>query len=248
MANFWAIVNETIWKADILLLLLDARLVEETRHPEIEGKVKESGKTLIYVVTKADLVDKKSAEKWKRILYPCVFVSATKRLGTTILRETILMEAKRRGIEGRSVVVGVLGYPNVGKSSLINALAGRGAAGTSILSGYTKGTQKIRMDNRIVVLDTPGVIPMDDKDKIKQTIIGTVDFTKSKEPDMAVLELIRMFPGKIERHYGVSVSEDKEQTIVDIALKNGMLKKGGVPDIDRASRKIIKDWQSGEIT
>lgn len=248
MANFWRIVNDTIGKADILLLLLDARLVEETRHMEIEEKVRDSGKALIYVVTKSDLVEKKSAEKWKRVLRPCVFVSAKKRFGTTILRETILMEVKRRGIEKRPVVVGVLGYPNVGKSNLINAMAGRSAAGTSALSGYTKGTQRIRADNRIVVLDTPGVIPMDDKDRVMHTITGTIDFTKTKEPDMAAMELIRRFPGKIERHYGVEEKDDREQTIADIAIKNKMLRKGGGPDIDRASRKILKDWQAGEIT
>lgn len=247
MPNFWKIVNDTIRGADILLLLLDARLVEQTRHEEIEEKVREAGKVLIYVVTKCDLVGKKSAEKWKRVLHPCVFVSAKERLGTTRLRDTILMEAKRKGILREPLIVGVLGYPNVGKSSLINALAGRSAAGTSILSGYTKGSQKIRMDNRITILDTPGVIPMDDRDKIKQTIIGTVDFTKSKKPDMACMELMRMFPGKIERHYGVPVNEDSEKTIEDIAMKNKMMKKGGFPDLDRAARKIIKDWQSGEI-
>ncbi|MBI5355130.1 MAG: 50S ribosome-binding GTPase [Candidatus Aenigmarchaeota archaeon] len=247
MPNFWKIVNDTIHEADILLLLLDARLVEETRHEEIEEKVREEGKVLIYVVTKSDLVKKESAEKWKRKLHPCVFVSAKERLGTTILRETILMEAKRKGIVREPLIVGVLGYPNVGKSSLINALSGRSAASTSILSGHTRGSQKIRMDNRITILDTPGVIPMGDKDRVKQTIIGTVDFTKSKAPDMVCMELMRMFPGKIERYYGVEASDDKEKTIEDVAIKGKMMKKGGFPDIDRAARKIIKDWQSGKI-
>ena len=76
MPSFWGLVNRVIREADVLLLLLDARLVNETRNLEIESKVRQKGKPLIYVVTKCDLVGKAHAEKWKSILNPCVFISA----------------------------------------------------------------------------------------------------------------------------------------------------------------------------
>ena len=91
MANFWQLVNKVIREADVLLLLLDARLVEKTRNMEIEDKVRKAGKVLIYVITKSDLVDKQDVEKYKKTLKPCVFVSAVKHHGTTILRERILI-------------------------------------------------------------------------------------------------------------------------------------------------------------
>lgn len=248
MKNFWSIVNQVIDDSDVLLLLLDARLVNETRNEEVERKVKRQGKPLIYVITKCDLADREATEKYKKELYPSVFVSAKEHLGTTMLRDMILMEAKRAKLDKRQIKVGVLGYPNVGKSSLINAMKGRKAASTSVLSGHTKHIQKIRADNRIMLIDTPGVIPYKEKDTLKHAFIGTIDFSKAKEPDITVMELMLKFPGRIETFYGVEIKEDKEETLIEISKKKNMLKKGGMPDLDRTARMILKDWQKGEIT
>jgi hypothetical protein len=244
MKNYWRMVNKVIRYADVLLLLLDARLVEDTRNLEIENKVKDT--PLIYVITKCDLVSKKLLEKYKKELKPCVIVSSKMHFGTTLLRDSILIEAKRVKIK-KNIKVGVLGYPNVGKSSLINAMKGRHAAATSIVSGFTKGVQEIRGDNRIMFLDTPGVIPYKEKDMMKHTRIGSIDFNKSKDSEMAVIGLMTKFQGKIESYYGVDILEDEEQTIEEIAIKKKMLRKGGIPDLARTSRMILKDWQKGLI-
>ena len=246
MKNFWRMVNKVIRDADVLLLLLDARLVDDTRNQEIENKVKALGKPLIYVITKCDLVPKELLEKYRKVLKPCVIVSSKMHFGTTILRDRIFIEAKRAKA-GKNIRVGVLGYPNIGKSSLINAMKGRHSAATSIVSGFTKAVQEIRGDNRIMFLDTPGVIPYQEKDRVKHTLIGTIDFNKSKDPEMAVIGLMTKFPGKIESFYGVLVQEDEDQTIEEIALKRNMLIKGGKPDIVRTARMILKDWQKGLI-
>ena len=95
MAQFWKVVNKVIKESDVLLLLLDARLVSDTRNIEVEKKISSEGKPLIYVVTKSDLVEKSKAERYKKELKPLVFVSAVKHHGTTILRDRILIEAKR---------------------------------------------------------------------------------------------------------------------------------------------------------
>lgn len=246
MANYWYVVKEVIKDADILLLVLDARLINETRNYEIEEKVRLNDKPIIYVISKCDLVDKTFLEKKKKELSPCVFISAREHQGTAILRERILIEARKAYPDKNMVTVGVLGYPNVGKSSLINAMKGKKAARTSILSGYTKGVQKIR-SSRITFLDTPGVIPYMEKDYLKHAFIGTIDFTKAKEPDLIAMELMLAFPGQIEAFYGVEVKEDKEETLEEIAMDKKVLKKGGIADIDRASRMILKDWQKGII-
>jgi ribosome biogenesis GTPase A len=245
MKNFWKIVNKVIFDADVLLLVLDARLIEETRNKEIEDRILSHNKPLIYVVTKCDLVSKESIEKYKSELKPLIFISATEFLGVNKLREKIIIEGKRIGKE--KVKVGVLGYPNVGKSSLVNAMNGRHSASTSSNSGQTKGVQLVKESARIMFLDTPGVIPYLEKDEIKHAMTSSIDFNKAKDPDVVVAELIEKFPGVLELHYNVKKSDDIDDVIEEIALKMKILKKGGLPDIERAARAILKDWQTGMI-
>ncbi|MFH1182446.1 MAG: GTPase [Candidatus Woesearchaeota archaeon] len=245
MKNYQNMVNDVIKEADILLLLLDARFVEETMHVGIENKAKRENKPLIYVITKSDLVDTSQAA-YKKLNHPCVFVSAKMHQGLGLLRQAILVEAQRNHLD--NPIVGVLGYPNVGKSSLINALKGHQSASTSCESGHTRHIQKIKIDNRITLLDAPGTIPYTEKNKNTHAMIGAIDFNKAEEPDLVVMELMLKFPGRIEAYYDVGTDADDEQRILDIGKKNNILKKGGEPDLLRTSRVILKDWQMGKIS
>ncbi len=248
--SYWTAVKGVIREADVLLLLLDARFVDETRNAEIENKVRAAGKPLIYVITKADLANKEKLEACKRALRPSVFVSAKDRTGRKRLKERIIVEAERAyggGGKTQRITVGVLGYPNVGKSSLINYMKGRRSAPISSHSGCTKSTRLVKTDSRIYFIDTPGVIPYLEKDELKHATTSVTDFTKVKEPDLIVAELMRKYPGRIEAHFNVPVREDKLQSIEEITLKSHVLRKGGLPDIDRMCRSIIRDFQSGKI-
>lgn len=245
--SFWQIVNKVISDADVLLMVLDARMPDQTRNTEIEEKVRAAGKPLIYVLTKCDLVPKHAVEKTKKQLRPAVFVSALKHYGTTMLRTQILVEAKRAGKDTKKVVVGILGYPNVGKSSLINALKGARSAPASSISGYTKGVQRVKADNRIMLLDTPGVLPYKEQSDQKHATIGAVDATQVKHPDVTVQRMMKQFPGVIEGHYGIDVQHDAYHTLEQIAVQQHVIKKGNEPDTDRMARRILKAWQSGKI-
>ncbi len=247
MTSFWEMVDKVIWDADIVLLLLDARLVKETRNREIEEKVQSMGKKLIYVITKSDMAEKQDLVKWKKRLKECVFVSSREHTGLGILRERILIEASRLKTYRRSIRVGILGYPNVGKSSLANAMKGKASAPVSPSSGFTKSVQKIRADKRILFLDTPGVIPYKEDDQVKHSLISSIDAASIKEPDLAALGLMRKFPGKVERYFGVSENKDHEKTLEKIAIKKNLKRKGGKPDTDRAARLILRAWQKGHI-
>ncbi|MDO8480614.1 MAG: GTPase [Nanoarchaeota archaeon] len=247
MADFWKLVNTVIEQSDLLLLVLDARMPTQTLNKEVVDKVHKAGKPLIYVLTKSDLAGKEESERAKKFFRPCVFVSARQYQGTTMLRERILIEGKKHYKGKESFTVGVLGYPNVGKSTLINAMKGKHSAPTSPQSGHTRGVQKIKAGNLIMLLDTPGVIPYHEKDDAKHQLIGTIDFTKAKEPDLAVMELMDLYPGKIEAFYGVDVDKDKDAVLETIALKRRMLEKGGGADTPRMARQILRDWQEGVI-
>jgi ribosome biogenesis GTPase A len=242
MTNFWRVVNYVIDESDVVLEILDARLIDETRNIEIEEKVAMRGKKLLYVINKCDLADKAMLEEKKRTLRPSIFISATDHLGTTMLRQKILELASLS-----KVVVGVVGYPNTGKSSVINALSGGGKAPTSSQSGFTKGIQRVRAGPRIMLLDTPGVIPFKEGDAFKLAVIGAIDVSRIKDVESVALELIGRLGGAIERHYGVPQDPDVEKVLESIARKNNKLARGGVPDTAVMARMILQDWQHGKV-
>jgi ribosome biogenesis GTPase A len=252
MPSFWRVVNEVIEKSDILLEVLDARLPELTRHIEVEKKVAKTNKKLILVVNKSDLIGQRQSEKIKKQLqkeYPVVFVSSIEHQGTKILREKILAVGKQ--MKKENVTVGVVGYPNVGKSSVINVVRGRKSASTSSHSGHTKGLQKIRITKRIMMLDSPGVLPFSEKDEEKHILIGTKMFSQTKDPDIyacKIIEHCNHIDGNIIPYfYDIEPGKDAYETIEALAIKRNMKKRGDEFDIDRAARLVIKDWQTGKI-
>ncbi len=230
------IMNKVLEISDIVLEILDARYIEETRNIEVEERVDSMGKKLIFVFNKCDLVDRKKLEKqipsWMR---PYVFISATQQIGLNDLKSRVVMEAKRivaerrasgldkdeapvikvkgkkvkvdhstkfvRGREGdenwKRVHVGVIGVPNAGKSSVINFVTRRSAAGTGAQAGFTKGMQKIRMSEDILILDTPGVIPesrytTERKGFAEDVKIGARSYSDVRDPEEVVYYLINL--------------------------------------------------------
>lgn len=243
MANFWRLVDAVLAEADIVLMVVDARIIEETRNKEIERKVASAGKTLITVINKADLVSKDLLEPYKQRLHPCVFVSAQKFYGMTKLRHMI-----HRYVQGSTAIVGVVGYPNTGKSSVINALKGKASAGVSPQSGFTKGKQLIRIDNKISLLDTPGVLA-DSDEKTSSRLVVTASTTKTKDPEGAVYELLQTHKKELLAFYDVVEKQDadEEDLLETIALKLNRKKQGGHPDTRTTAQIILKDWQKGNI-
>lgn len=247
MPSFWRHVKQVIQQSQIVIEVLDARNVEESRNKEIEDKVKSANKKLLFVINKCDLAEGKKLDKYKRILRPSVFISSKDHFGTTILKKKILELSK-----GKETTVGILGYPNVGKSSLINALSGRGAAKTSSRSGFTRGVQKIRVDNKIMVLDTPGVLPYKEKDEAKHAKISAVDYSQLKDPEIAALKFIKEHKEIVINCYNLNENskeelDDCEEILEKLAYKLKRLLKGNKPDLESTSRTLLKDWQSGKI-
>src|SRR3989344_3076628 len=212
MKNFWGIVNHVVKQADIILLVLDARFPEQTDNPELIEKAGE--KDIIYVLNKADLVERKTLERLKKKYPNCIYISSKEHQGTTMLLHKILEIA-----QGQKVSVGVVGYPNTGKSSVINALKGRKSASTSPHSGHTKAKQLIKITDNVYLIDTPGVLPYMERDKIKLAMIGAEDFTKTKDPDLAAMELIKNKIKKIKQRWRSKYQRDSQNDFTRLAKR-----------------------------
>lgn len=250
MKSFWKIVNKIIHDADIILEVLDARFINETRNQEIDAKIKRKGKDLIYVLNKSDLVTERF-EDIKPEFEPYIFVSAKKNLGTTQLRKKINELAQSKKLQGKkNILIGIMGYPNTGKSSVINVLKQRKAARTSPIPGHTVGIQRIKLATGLYIMDTPGVFPkLEEKDEEKRALINVKDPSKIKEPEFVAITIIEKAisknPKALEELYKIKIQETSEETIEAIARKYNWLIKRGRPNIDLVSRKIISDWQRG---
>ncbi len=215
MPNFWKIVNSVIEKADVVLEVVDARFIEISRNSELEKKVIAKNKKLLLVMNKADLANRCLLEVHKKKilaefserkgLFDLVYVSATKRLGTSMLKRKVVKLANKP-----SVVAAVVGYPNTGKSSIINSLAGRSKAKSSSEPGFTKGMQLIRASRRLMLIDTPGVIPFKEEDSFKHSVIAAIDPSRLKDPVSVALQLIECYKPAIIRYYGLELNDNSK--------------------------------------
>ncbi len=247
------LVMKVISEAEVILEVLDARFWRETRNYEIEKEIRKKGKKIIYVLNKSDLVDRKKivAEMISNKMLPYVFVSCKNRKGSSDLRKKIKIEAKRLNM--KAVLIGLIGYPNTGKSSLINLLKGTRVARVSPESGYTKGIQRVKISEGIYLIDTPGVIPSyenankEDKDLFKHAQINVRVWDKIREPEMVINSLIEKYKGIIEKFYSVDSEGDSEILLEKLGRKKGFLLKGNEVDKDRTARQILRDFQEGKI-
>lgn len=252
MTSYKALVKDVINKADVLLEVIDARFPDETRNSEVEKEIIRLKKPFIIVINKCDLVSKEKLDKTKSrlsIIAPTIFVSSKDRSGTTMLRHQILASAC---IKERDILVGTLGYPNVGKSSVINGVTGRHRASTSPISGHTKGVQHVDAGSRIMFMDTPGVIPFDEKDEYVQGLLGIKDATHLKDPIGVALKIIEKMLAEnktaLESFYNVTTGDQDSYSVLElIGRQCNFLQKKGELDEMRTATRIIGDWQNGML-
>ena len=247
--GFWPLVNEVLDQADILLLIGDARMPELSNNLELERKVKARSKPLIYVLNKMDLVSEESLKAFTKEYPNSFFVSATQNMGISELRRHIQITGKKLKLD--EPVVGVVGYPNIGKSAVINALARRKKTAVADKPGTTRGVQWIK-SNGLKILDSPGVIPYEDTSS-KLALIGSKAPGNFINPEKVALEIIHLFLGKnkknLEERYAIEfpILTQPEKILEMIARKRGFLKKGGVIDETKTAIYIIQDWQKGKL-
>lgn len=253
MEKFWDIVEDVIENSDFVIEVIDARMPEITRNMNAESLVESRGKKLIIVANKADFLSKETMKLYKDKIgkIPFFFVSIRNRQGVTRLKWGLFKIIRKRKIHSM-INIGVIGYPNTGKSSLINALCGRRAIAVGSKPGITRCHQLVKMCSNIMLIDTPGVIPMSDRDETKQILMNTRDPSNARRIDDAASEIVRIFlelnRKTFEEMYKVKTQGKSFGEIVnEIGLSNNMLIKGGKADARRVHLRLINDWQKGKI-
>jgi nuclear GTP-binding protein len=146
-----------------------------------------------------------------------------------------------------SIIVGVIGFPNVGKSSLINSIKRSRVASTGNLPGVTKGIQEIYIDKDISILDSPGVIlSKDNADSlILRNVIKVDDLDDPVTPCEALV--MRVNRKELLREYKIPNFNTINEFLASVARKTGKLSKGAIPDINASAKIVLRDWNNGKI-
>ncbi|MBI4167553.1 MAG: 50S ribosome-binding GTPase [Candidatus Aenigmarchaeota archaeon] len=236
-------IRRIIESADLVIEVLDARDPFGTKNTEVEKLVKMSRKRLLTVVNKVDLV--------KSVDYPessktCI-ISSKNRRSAAILKDFI-----KANLPKTPARVAIVGYPNVGKSTIINLLKGRKSASVAPIPGHTKGVQWVRVDEDILLLDSPGIVPSYEKDVISIAIKGAIEADQIKNPERVAHSILEKIlsenPGALEKFYDIKLaSEDPQEILVTIAVRRGRLLKRSEPDTLSAAKTVIRDRYKGKI-
>ncbi|XP_052666747.1 nucleolar GTP-binding protein 2 isoform X2 [Harpia harpyja] len=148
----------------------------------------------------------------------------------------------------KQISVGFIGYPNVGKSSVINTLRSKKVCSVAPIAGETKVWQYITLMRRIFLIDCPGVVYPSGDTETDIVLKGVVQVEKIKSPEdhiSAVLE--RAKPEYIRKTYKIDSWKDTEDFLEKLACRTGKLLKGGEPDLQTVSKMVLNDWQRGRI-
>lgn len=271
-------VNKVIEKSDVVVQVLDARDPLGTRCREMETSVVNSGKRLVLLLNKCDLIPVDNLKAWLRYLrlelptlpfkastqsqknklsqnrgvniqqlYEDEVISNKRCLGAQHLLKILGNYCRNRDIK-TSIKVGIVGYPNVGKSSVINSLKRSKACVTGAVPGLTRLAQEVTIDKYIQLVDSPGVI-YDKRDSVAATLRNARRVEALADPVSPAMEIIKrankeqmMLQYKITEDY-----RDGQEFLALLARARGFVSRGGIYNPDQAARLLINDWNSGKI-
>lgn len=265
-------LKKVVDTADVLLQVLDARdPIGSRMHPSMEDAIlSKSDKRMVLVLNKIDLVPKSIVGAWLTTLrrsHPTIAVKASSSISTVTtttdddattsqvpvgmdgLLQLLKNYARTSGAGGKSktaIVVGVVGYPNTGKSSIINALKRSRAVGVSPRPGFTTSMQEVVLDRNVRLLDSPGVV-FDDQSALLGNCVDSVSIQDPIPPVAALLQRCNHSSLLLTYNIPSFPPGDVMIFLALVAKSYGRVLKGGIPDKVAAARAVLKDWNSGKI-
>ncbi|KAF5350010.1 hypothetical protein D9756_009114 [Leucocoprinus leucothites] len=260
-------LHKVIDESDIVILVLDARDPEGCRSKLVEEEVRRrevEGKKLVFVLNKIDLVPKANAQAWLKHLrhttptLPFLSSSASQHQRANISSTTapaLMKLLKAYKPKAGTATVGVVGYPNVGKSSLINSLKRSKVCAVAAQAGHTKDVQSVQLERGLRIVDSPGVVFDDDDfddgkgNKKGSVLLRNVVKVEDVDDPIAVAEEIvnRTSPETLQKIYKIPEHNSTLEFLTMLALTNGRLLKGGTPDLIAMARQVLNDWNHQKI-
>lgn len=257
-------IEENVKQVDAVCELLDARIPRASRNPDIDAIA--SGKPRLVILNRADLADPAVTARWKRSFEAqgLAVLETDARSGRGVKDfapavEKLLRDKRQeydaKGQVGRSLRVMILGIPNVGKSTLINKVAGRKAALAGDKPGVTRGKQWIRVDARLELLDTPGILwPKFESPEVGE-LLALTNAVKAEVLDRETLGANFML--RLRQHYPQALTErykfvpDPEangfELLEQAGRKRGFLVSGGEVDIERMANTLLTEYHEGKL-
>ena len=258
-------MEEDIKLVDLVIEVVDGRIPFSSKNPYLDEVWKRRPRMI--AINKSDLADPKVTKAWTAWYeaqgFGVVELNSLAGLGTDKIGAVAaeLCKEKRerdkaKGLKERPIRMMITGIPNVGKSTLINTLAGRAGAKTGNKPGVTRGKQWIKLKNNMELLDTPGMLWPKFEDQTQAERIAMVGSIKDELLDMDELayQLIRFlkeqYPALLKERYKLD-EEDLQMEAVPLIERigkgRGFLMSGGITDFSRTARMLIEEFRSGKI-
>lgn len=252
--RIWGELYKVIDSSDVLLQVLDARDPMGTRSKHIENYLRKEKphKHLMFVLNKVDLVPTWVTKRWVAVLsseYPTLAFHASIKnpFGKGALIQ-LLRQFSKLHCDKKQISVGLIGYPNVGKSSVINTLRSKKVCNVAPIAGETKVWQYITLMKRIYLIDCPGVVYPTGETETETVLKGVVRVENIKTPEDYIPEVLaRVKPDYIKRTYRITEWTDSVDFLEKLAARTGKLLKKGEPDISTVAKMVLNDWQRGKI-
>lgn len=252
--RIWNELHKVVDSADVLLQVLDARDPMGTRSKYIEEflRKEKKHKHLFFILNKVDLVPIWVTQRWVAILsaeYPTIafHASMTHPFGKGALIN-LLRQIGKLHVDKKQISVGFVGYPNTGKSSIINALRSKKVCKVAPIAGETKVWQYITLMKRIFLIDCPGVVYPSAETDTEKVLKGVVRVELVTTPEDYVEEVLkRVRKEYLAKTYNIVQYENHIDFLEQLAKKMGKLLKGAEPDINTTAKMVLNDWQRGKL-